>query len=304
MSNVYYAENGQWVRDLADITPPTGPPPTDTTAFGMSVYVSGQSDAQAFAALETQFTRIPLIREYFQTTELLPTVYSDHALFASAYANGCKVWVISVKWNAIAGASSILAGGHDQEMANFFGSLPNDVLVYFSWYHEPDNDSLTSAQQTTYRNVWNYLAPKIRGYGHKTTLICTKFVLNKDPTGDTWRQYYVSSAIDVIGFDAYNVGRKSNPPKYTPASTIMGPIISLAQKEGKPWGIGETGSPLIPGDTGSQRAQWIIDCCNYCVNNDAAYYSYWNRVSLDGTIDYRISPSDTLSTNAYKGFLT
>ena len=49
-----------------------------------------------------------------------------------------------------------------------------------------------------------------------------------------------------------------------------------SQEMGKPWALAETGSRLIPGDSGSKRAAWLTSVGTYLRQNGAVYGTYFN----------------------------
>ncbi len=69
--------------------------------------------------------------------------------------------------------------------------------------------------------------------------------------------------------------------------------------DGRPWGIAETGSRLVPGDDGTARAAWVTSVGNYLTSNGAMFVTYYS--SARG-IHFKMD-NDPFSANAWRAFV-
>jgi len=171
----------------------------------------------------------------------------------------------------------ILSGANDAKLRAWFQSAPKDVTIYWTYFHEPENDiqrgAFTPAQ---YRAAWQH----VHKIAHETcqpnmhsTLILMSWTL--DPlSGRNFDDYYPGSAyIDVLAWDPYNhwSGTIYRDPK-----AIFEKVVSKSKAEGKPFAIAETGSLLMGNDKGAGRAAWLTSMAKYLRDNKALYVSYFD----------------------------
>lgn len=127
--------------------------------------------------------------------------------------------------------------------AAFFATMPKDrpYDVTCTWYHEPDDNFTSAAQQADYRAAWRDHAAMMRQYGMVPTLILMRYSLQK-ASGRNWRDWYPGDGVvDVTGWDCY---RKNEAGSNGPGAiaTMMEPMERIAHDTGTLTGLFETGS--------------------------------------------------------------
>lgn len=148
--------------------------------------------------------------------------------------------------------------GTATQLAAFLSGKPAGQKANITYYHEPEDNFTTAAQQSEYRAAWGNFGPVIRKAGCTPMLILMAYTLQHG-SGRDYHSWYNSSAVDAFGWDMYSHGWKSTKtaPFYTDPAKLLDTVIAHAKVTGKPWAITETGSPIIPSDkSGSQRATW------------------------------------------------
>ncbi len=146
----------------------------------------------------------------------------------------------------------MLSGSLDREFRVWFGSAPQAVRTYWTYWHEPEDDvEAGSLPLAGYRAAWRHLRtlanqadnPRLRA-----TLVLMCWTLNPSARRN-WRDYYAGRrTIQVLGWDCYNAGHRQGV--YGDPATMLRPASRLARRIGKPWGIAELGSVLIAGGQG------------------------------------------------------
>lgn len=192
----------------------------------------------------------------------------------------------------------VAAGQHDERLASWFAAVPRDRDVYWSYFHEPEDDiargAYTAAQ---YRAAWRRLAALADRAGNarlRSTLILMCWTLNPK-SGRSFADYWPGGdAIDVLGWDCYNSGGKYG--RYTAPQQVFAPLIKKSRALGKPWGIAETGSVRIPGDSGTGRAAWLRAASRYLDAQRPLWVAYYDYQVPDG--DFRLT--DAPSQQAWR----
>jgi hypothetical protein len=184
--------------------------------------------------------------------------------------------IVSFKANPTA----VISGEYDDRLRSWFATAPRDRLVFWSYFHEPEDDiergSFTAAQ---YRAAWTRIA-KLADEAHnpqlRATLILMAWSVNK-ASGRTWTDYYPGGdVIDVIGWDAYNTAAKKKQPAYASPAAIYDPPAAAARAVGKPFGFAEWGSILLPGDSGADRAAWVRASTSHQAKIGAVFSTYFD----------------------------
>jgi hypothetical protein len=173
----------------------------------------------------------------------------------------------------------VLAGKYDRELRTFFANAPSNQTIYWSYIHEPepliDKGTFTADQ---YRRAWQ----RIAGFANEAckanlhpTLILTGWTSSPASKRD-WRTYYAGDdVVQVLAWDPYNGVHEPDRTYYASAESMFGDIVRIARESGKPFGIAETGSRLIPGDDGRGRAAWLTSVGDYLRANGAAFVTYF-----------------------------
>lgn len=192
----------------------------------------------------------------------------------------------------------ILAGKYDKAMTQWFATAPRDRDVYWVYYHEPE-DNIASGEFTAadYRAAWRRLrslADKAGNPRLHATLVLMGWSLDPLSKRD-WRDYYPGrDVIQVLGWDVYNLGWKKG--RYDSPATMYDRVVAVSKAENLPFGIAETGSFLVKGDNGDQRASWLRATNAYLAKRRALWVAYFDLNWETG--DYRLN--DTQSRKAWQ----
>lgn len=184
---------------------------------------------------------------------------------------------------------AVVSGRYDRAMRRWFATAPTNRPTYWSYWHEPENDSVN---KTAYRRAWRHLdrlADQARNRRLKSTLILMCWTLER-ASGRNWRSYYAGPrAIRVLAFDCYNTGRKNNV--YKSPRAILRPVAQLARRVGKPWGIAEFGTTSIRSDGGNRgRAKWLRRYANHVHKKGGVFATYFDsKVGYDYRLHDRVS---------------
>lgn len=189
---------------------------------------------------------------------------------------------------------SILSGDRDQFFRQWFRSAPKNRPTYWSYWHEPENDSVDKGD---YRRAWRHLSRLSRDAGNprlKPTLILMCWTLDKN-SGRSWRDWYAGDrAIHTLAFDCYNVGRKNGV--YKAPRDILRPVVRVARRTDNRWGIAEFGSTVVETDGGQAgRARWLRRYGSFVRNHGGEFATYF-----DSYVGYDYRLHDRRSAKAWR----
>ncbi|WBB73817.1 hypothetical protein O7602_29905 [Micromonospora sp. WMMD1128] len=262
---------------------------TRLTLPGASIGVqNGESFGQALSRSDRTFGKLQMARIFYPG---LPPAWSG-----SRSDVVDRTVVVSFK----AAPQEINSGKHDSRLASWFASIPRDHNVYWSYFHEPEDDVERGAfTPDAYRTAWKRVAG-LAARANNPKLINTLILMcwTLDPKSKrSFDSYYPGGdVIETLGWDCYNWGKKWN--RYAPPQEIYGAMISKSKALGKPWGVAETGSDLVPGDSGTGRATWIRSMTGYLNGQRPEFVAYYNQTVSQG--DFRLL--DQPSIQAWKAF--
>jgi hypothetical protein len=257
-------------------TPPTIPIPAGATQCGASFL--------AERAGESRTAQLARVDRYYNGLEMVRLFYTQPPAWAKVLNVSKRTVSISFKYPP----KEIIAGKHDAYLKNWFKTAPRDQQIYWTYYHEPE-DNIASGEYTAadYRAAWAHLRkladtannPKLRA-----TLILMHWSL-MPLSKRNWRDYYPGrNVIQVLGWDAYNMRAKKG--EYQDPAGIYGQLIAVSRAEKLPFAVAETGSHVIPGDDGTRRAAWIRAMAKYLTEQKALFVAYFD---IDwSTGDYRL----------------
>lgn len=188
----------------------------------------------------------------------------------------------------------VLAGTVDGVLRAWFASAPTDRNVYWSYFHEPE-DNIAAGEFTAaeYRAAWAHLTALARSANPRlhATLILMNWTL-EPASGRNWANYYPGNGvIDVLAWDAYSlVGNKGY---YSTPDQIFGKAIATSKSVGKPYGFGEFGATLAVGDSSGQgRAAWLTSAGAYLRHSGSMWAAYFDA-PIGGEFRFFDAPSAT-----------
>jgi hypothetical protein len=267
----------------------TTEPPADATLCGASFDTEGQSYGDALTREDQMYNGLELVRLF----------YSDLPAWKGSRADSVARPVnVSFKYNA----ADINRGKHDAHLRSWFESVPRDRDVYWTYYHEPeDNIRAGEFSAADYRAAWKHLKELADEAGNPrlhSTLVLMQWSLSKD-SGRDWRDYYAGpQTIDVLAWDVYNYSSRVEKGEYRTQAEMFDRIIQISKQEKRPWAVAEFGSHLAKGDDGTRRAAWLRASAAYATKHQALYVAYFD---LDwSTGDYRLR--DTAGQAAWREF--
>lgn len=266
--------------------------PAGITRFGASVStMGGNSFGEGVEAEERKFGRLRSFRIFDPG---LPSAASWSV--RKPHVRG-RVVVTSFK----ALPKDVLAGTHDSQFLDFFRAAPRTGKVFWTYYHEPEQE-IDAGWFTAedYVRAWRHLTELARQACHDNlfpTLILTGWTAHA-ASGRDWRTYYPGPRnISAIAFDPYN-DYGNQDPTYLAPKEIFSPLVRVARRADKPWGVAEVGAELIPGDAGEGRANWLRRIGRYLARKNALFATYFD-VDNGGTFTLR----DAESKAAWKNWV-
>jgi hypothetical protein len=259
-------------------------PHAEPTAFnGATVPLLGSSvlSLPNLAADTADFGRMPIVRVYYPG---LP----DPNAWTTGLA-GANHSAVIVSFKAL--PTTILSGADDSALRHFFDSAPSGHPIYYSYYHEPeDNIAAGQFKLADYKAAWARLVA-IADAAHKPELHSTLILMSWDlvrASHRNWKDYLpAGKIISTLGWDAYPVGSATNVhPQLTPASGFMGPAIAASKSVGLPYGFPEFGLSIAHG-----RAAWLTSVGRYIMRSGALFASYFNGNDQYPTLQLTDAPS-------------
>jgi hypothetical protein len=250
-----------------------------TTLCGASftTELPGETYQQALARVDGYYNGLEVVRVFYPG---LPQAWPGKL------NTGDRPMVVSFK----AAPADVIAGRHDAALAEWFRGAPRDRTLWWTYFHEPENDieagSFTAAQ---FRQAWQRIAGLADAAGNsglRATLILMGWTLEPG-SGRNWRDFYPGrSHVDVLGWDLYNLSWRNG--NYRPPAENFQRVVATSQAEGLPFGIAETGTPILGGDDGTARATWVRGSVEYLSAAGAQFVAYFDLNWPSAGIDYRL----------------
>jgi hypothetical protein len=264
--------------------------PVRIAAAGSSIPLLGSSVGYVSLAQTTaEFGQMPIVRVYY------PGLPAANAWDGGVAGANHSAVIVSFK----ALPTDILSGADDATLAHFFDTAPTGHPIYYSYYHEPE-DNIADGQFTLadYKAAWARvvaLADAARNPDLHSTLILMSWDLVK-ASGRDWKSYLPGGGIiSTLGWDAYPVGSATNVnPQPTPPADFLGPCIAASESVGLPYGFAEFGLSTATG-----RAAWMTEVGNYLMSSGALFASVFNGVAEYPTLQL----TDQASQDVWKGFV-
>jgi hypothetical protein len=272
---------------------PSEPPATDPghdvpvgdTLFGSSLGLANGGNVNArLHSTDDELGRVPVVRIF---NAALPAPWSQREILAD------RTVVVSFK----ARPQDVVAGLHDDRLRDWFETAPGGNPVYWTYFHEPEDDIERGAfTAEEFRSAWRHVRELADDAGNPNlhaTLVLMGWSVNRNSDRD-WRDYYPGDdVIDVMGWDNYNWGYSND--RYATPEEIYSRVIEISDQLGKPWGIAETGTRLLAGDDGTDRAEWLSQVGEFLADRGALWATYFNS-TVGG--DFRLT--DTPSQQAWR----
>jgi hypothetical protein len=278
------------------------PAPALATKFGVGY---SPHDSTTLATLVKAFGGVQVIRSYDGGNGVTPFLNTYQAQDIAAGA----VSSFSFKYLP----SEVIAGKHDAELKSFFQGIQDGHPVYWTYWHEPDDEIFKNHTFTApdYRSAWAHIrsiADAVKATRPKMQIYATLIIMEYSMTAKVAPtrpltgpdgMYPGDSVIDVFGVDAYN---SAAPTGITPAATEFDPVLAFAKSHNKPWAIGELGSCAVSGNA-QGRATWMKNAISYWKSQSSApvFVAYFD---LDWpSCDYRIE-NDAPAAAVWKDAVT
>jgi hypothetical protein len=271
-----------------DHTQPTRIAPASASVPSVPLFGSSVTSSD-LAQTTAQFGQMPIVRVYY------PGLPASNAWDGGLAGANHSAVIVSFK----ALPTDILSGADDAALTHFFDTAPTGHLIYYSYYHEPE-DNIADGQFTLadYKAAWARvvtLADAARNPDLHSTLILMSWDLVK-ASGRDWKSYLPGGGIiSTLGWDAYPVGSATNVnPQPTAPADFMGPCITASNSVGLPYGFAEFGLSTATG-----RAAWMTEVGNYLMSSDALFASVFNGSPQYPTLQL----TDRASQDVWKGFV-
>jgi hypothetical protein len=235
-----------------------GPRPT---LFGTSV-----SSVDALDQATAKYGHMPIVRVYY------PGLPGANAWTTGLPAAAHSDVVVSFK----AQPDAILSGSDDAALRHFFDTAPTGHTIYYSYYHEPeDNIAAGQFSATAYKEAWAHivaLADSAHNPSLKSTLILMAWDLSPH-SGRNWKNYLPGGGIiTTLGWDAYPAGSVGDKnPQLQPPSAFMGQAVAASRSAGLPFGFAEFGLA-----TASGRPGWLSQVAAYISASGAVFGTYFD----------------------------
>lgn len=271
-------------RGAADLGAPAGTSPASAGATLCGASWQSESKGESYQEALARLDR------YYGTMQILRVFYPGlPAAWPGKVDPSGRPMIVSFK----AAPADVTSGRHDAQLRRWFADAPKSQPTYWTFYHEPENN-ISGGEFTAeqYRQAWRHLAGLAREAGNpnlRATLILMAWTLNPNSHRD-FRDYYPGGdIIDVLGWDAYNSSWDAEKPAYQQPASMFSRVVERSAQEGKPFGIAETGSPIIAGDDGTRRAAWLRELTGYLEDSGALWATYFDiDWSSKNKADYRL----------------
>jgi hypothetical protein len=278
--------------------PPPGPPPPAPPPPQAGRTLCGASFTSERAG-ETYQEALKRLDGYYNGLEMVRVFYPGKPAAWPGKLNVSKrPIVVSFKIPP----TEITAGRHDAFLRNWFATAPRDQDVYWTYWHEPEDDIADGRfSSASFRAAWKRLrslADEARNERLSATLVLMGWSLSASSKRN-WRDYYPGrDVVEVLGWDIYNPPGSYNKGRYQSPAELYRQVVETSRAEDLPFGIAETGSYLAAGDRGASRATWLREINRHLTAAGALWVAYFD---LDWpTGDFRLR--DSASISAWREF--
>lgn len=189
--------------------------------------------------------------------------------------------------------AEVVAGRHDSYLRNWFSSAPRAYPVWWSYWHEPEDNFGTPAKQKQYRNAWQHIVKIERANAPSNLRSTFIHTLHSAQSGSWSKTYPGDSWIEVLGWDGklhtWDGGYTSAPKHYAAA-------VRVSNQHNKPWGLAEYGSVVFKQNY-QGRADWMRNTAKWLQNSGAQFAAWWpTAMNRNGALqDHRLNDSPSIS---------
>lgn len=267
----------------ATITDPADP----TTAFGASVLKqTGENMQQACTRLQGVYGDA--------THKFTPRVFLTSAPSAGQWGTvvpNDRPVVVSFK----ADAAAIVAGTFDTQIKGFWAAAPADQRVYWSYWHEPEDDFTTAAAKAQYIAAWQHLV-QLQWTVNSTNLYATLILMDwtLDPGSQrNWRDWYPGADyLRVLAWDQYGYANGSGGliAETTKQQQNNRPSAAVSHGEFLAYAVGEFGCKFEEPIDDSVRGTWLTQTAATMKANGAAFVTLFDT-NVGGTFNIEDHPT-------------
>jgi hypothetical protein len=254
-----------------------------STLFGTTI-----SSASDLSTKTAQFGHMQIVRVYYPGLPD-PDAWSSGLVSLNHSA-------VNVSFKAL--PKTILSGADDQALSHFFDTAPTNYPIYYTYYHEPE-DNIADGQftATDYKAAWAHIVT-LANQAHNPNLVPTLVLMGwtLDPASHrTWTDYVPSGhIIKVLGWDDYPSGGVGFPdPSY------LQEAIDTSKGAGYEYAFPEFGTTTVAG-----RGAWLTTMGDFLEKSGAVYATLYDSPiagGLGGGGSFYIS--DASSINAWKAIV-
>lgn len=185
--------------------------------------LSGETKEQAYQRVKAAFGKHEIVRLYNTADPVWPDWLSKETVAHISFKMDPK---------------DVLSGAKDAVLNQFFGGLSSTTKLYWTYYHEPEDQIRDGAfTASEYRNAFDYIIGLQKKW-NKPNLVPTLCLMayTLDPvSARNWKDY-LPVKVELISWDGYyndNMGEN--------ASLIFNPVREAMKQTNLPWAVAETG---------------------------------------------------------------
>lgn len=203
----------------------TEPPAKDPSIIWGSSFgiMPGETHANSYTRVKAAFGKYQVARIYCSGDPVWP-----------AYIPVETVVQISFKMNA----KEVLNGSKDAVLTGFFNSLAVTSKIYWTYFHEPEDDIRDGAfTAEEFRNAFDYiitLQKKLNKPNLVPSLCLMSYSL--DPASKRNWKDYLPAKVELISWDGYYRDNMGDD-----VSKVFGDVREVMKTVGLPWAVAETG---------------------------------------------------------------
>lgn len=196
----------------------------DTIMWGASFgSMQGETQANAFERVKNTFDNFRIARIYNSANPVWPT-----------YVPKETVAQISFKISP----ANVLNGSRDAALTNFFSQLSETGTIYWTYFHEPEDDISRGAfTAEEFRNAFDYIIDLQKNL-NKPNLVPTLCLMaySVNPASKRNWKDYLPEKVELVSWDGYYADSYGED-----VSKVFGPVREVMKTVDLPWAVAETG---------------------------------------------------------------